>query len=408
MSERYSRRDFLTGVLACGTLSAAVAYFAPGSRSRPPAELRLASGDDSTGARSLLMDMWKEAQPDTAVTLVPITGETGDQKSEMMDAVTKHNADVLNLDVIHIPDFATRGLITPIALADVNGYVSNTLLASRVAGDRDRYWAAPFNTDVGMLFERLPAKGPAPAASRLSDVLDKQASDGSHQFVGQLKPSSSASDEVFVVNVLEHALSRDGTILDTNGIPAYDLGRWQKALNPLRTAIAKGRVSLSSTADDSVDTFAGPDRPRFMRNWPVKYRVLQQRNDPDVNAGRIRVGPLPTGVLGGQSLALVAGSTNAARAVEFIHFLTSEPAQKILAAHALAPTRVTAYNDENLKAFIPHLESIRGAVEAARPRPIHPNYAEFSQVVVRHLTNLLYNDVDLPSQFIDEMRSALR
>jgi multiple sugar transport system substrate-binding protein len=50
---------------------------------------------------------------------------------------------------------------------------------------------------------------------------------------------------------------------------------------------------------------------------------------------------------------------------------------------------------------------MRGAVENARPRPIHRNYGQFSAVVVRHMKNLLQGSTELPSQFIDEMRAAL-
>jgi multiple sugar transport system substrate-binding protein len=144
-----------------------------------------------------------------------------------------------------------------------------------------------------------------------------------------------------------------------------------------------------------------------MRNWPVAYRTLQKNLDLDTRSGRIEVGKLPVGILGGQSLAVVANSRHQDRAAEVIRFLTGEQAQKVLAAHGWAPTRLSAYADTNLQAFIPHLISIRGAVEEARPRPAHGNYEAFAQAVVNHVRRFLTDNIELPSMFIDDMRSAL-
>jgi len=407
MAERYSRRDFLTGVVACGTLTAAAIYLLPGGRPAAPIELTLITGSDSTGARQILLEIWNEVHPNVRVRVEVVGGETGDQRQEMINRATSARADIINLDVIHIPYFADQELIAPIELDDASVFLDNTLQANRVNSDPRRFWAAPFNTDVGMLFERL-AGGESPGdGPDLAQVLDSEVSPGSRQFVGQLRPTSSASEEAFVVNVLEHALSRDPSILDDNGIPANDLSRWSAALEPLRAAVSDGRVALSSTEADSLDQFVGTAGPRFMRNWPVKYRELQQLNDADVEAGRIRLRSLPTGILGGQSLAVVNGSRNHEAATEVIRFLTDDRAQRVLAAHGLAPARIGAYNDVNLKAFIPHLDRLRGAVEGARPRPIHPLYSRFSTVIVNHVGRLLSDNVDLPAQFIDEMIVAL-
>jgi len=103
----------------------------------------------------------------------------------------------------------------------------------------------------------------------------------------------------------------------------------------------------------------------------------------------------------------VTQSGHQERARQLIDFLTSDESQKVIAAHGLAPTRVAAYSDPNLRAFIPHLEAIRQAVESSHPRPIHPGYAAFAATVARHVRPLLADGVELPSMFIDEIRAAL-
>lgn len=276
-------------------------------------------------------------------------------------------------------------------------------------GEPDRFWAAPFNTDVGMLFSRrAPGRGDQ-AGPTLGEVLDTVTN---QQFVGQLRPSAETSNEAFVINVLEHALSRDENILKPDGTIDMDtpvneyLGRWQQALRPLQDAVAGQRITLGDDENDSMRIFADR-RLAYMRNWPVKYRELQQMENPDAEPEQIQLDPLPVGILGGQNLALVADSPHADRAREFITFMTGEPAQKVLAAHGLAPTRRGAYGDGNLRALIPHLGKLRGAVGAARPRPIHANYAGFSKTVRDHAYQLLYGKRDLQPEFVTELRAAL-
>ena len=408
MSERYSRRDFLIGALTSGTLTAGALYLLPGGRSTPAIELTLATGADDTGARALLIDMWNRANPNATVQSHILRGDTGDQLREMDGLARSGQADILNLDIVHIPYFASQELITPIELENPNVFLERTLVANRVENDSHQYWAAPFNTDVGLLFQRRPDTETAADPSTLADVID-DAPPGSRRLVGQLRPTASDSYEAFVVNFLEHALSRDPEILSDTGVPSYELLRWQAALEPLVAAVADERVALADTEGETINQFMGIDgsRREAMRNWPVAYRTLQQRNDSDVRAGRIQVDALPIGVLGGQSLAIARHSRYRSAAADFIRFVTGEAAQKVLAAHGLAPTRIAAYNDENLQAFIPHLGTVRGAVERARPRPIHANYSEFARAIIDHGVPLLHQGVDLPPEFVEKLVVAL-
>jgi multiple sugar transport system substrate-binding protein len=410
MTFEYSRRDFLAGVLATGTLAALGTYFAPGGRPGPSITLRLVTGRDLTGARDLLISQWNRANPRARVDVEVVTGSTVDQRDAMRSRVTSGNADILNLDIINIPYFASHGHIAPIELQGVDEFLPSTLVASKL-GDPDatQHWAAPFNTDVGMLFRRVESD-PATADTAeptLATVIDGLAPDGSHQFAGQLRPLSSSAEEAFAVNILEHALSRDENILQgDNGMPARELEAWQRALQPLQAAVGAERILLCDSEEDTRDKFH-TQSPTYMRNWPVKYRELQQMNDLDVARSRIRVGPLPIGILGGQSLAVATTSTEASRATEFIHYLASEESQKVLASYGIAATRKGAYSDPNLKAFIPHLEQLRGAVEQARPRPICPRYPEFSAAFVPHMKRLLEQGMDLTTRFVEDIHNAL-
>ncbi|MFE7868960.1 extracellular solute-binding protein [Micromonospora humida] len=406
MSEQYSRRSFLSGVLTCGALSASAVYLLPGGHRPPPVELRLATGADPTGARKLLLAMWNQANPDTPARLTDeIEGGSGDERTRLLTAARNGSADILNLDVVDIPEFAAQKLITPIRLADRN-FLTSVKDLHQVADAPDSYWAAPLNTDVGMLFWRNPGTA-QPGPVTLSSVLDNA---DTASFVGQLSPNSSNYNEGFLVNILEHALSVDPDLLSPTGEILFELKPWQKALQPLQEAIEAGKITRSSDENASLDTFV-EKKPTFMRNWPVKYRELQQRKDADLLAGKIQVCPLAYGVLGGQSLALVRTCPHPEQAIRFINFMTGTAAQKVLAGHGFAPTLAEAYNDPNLRAVIPHLEAVRGAVENARPRPMHPGYRTFAEVFVDHTARLVRSDPvstsELTSEFIAAMKAAL-
>lgn len=417
MPERYSRRSFFSGVLATGTFTAATFYLMPGGRRPPSVELTLATGADPTGARDLLISIWNRNNPQTTVRVETIAVGSGDERQIMLDKARQGAADLLNLDIIDVPEFADQELVAALPLGDNGPLLPSLRGIHRVGADDSHHWAVPFNTDVGMLFTRTDdaAEPPAPPPS-LPELLDT-VPDGSQQFIGQLRPNVSAFYEAFVVNVLEHAAAqRPGVLKPVDGPSAgaaaervsEDLDLWRSALTPLREAIATGRVLTSGDETDSRDRFAAPgSSARYMRNWPVKYRELQQLANPDVRTGRVRVDQLTVGVLGGQSLAVVARSPYADRARAFIDFVTGDDAQKILAMHGLAPTSIAAYNDPNLRAAVPHLGAIRAAVEQALPRPAHRNYRRFSDVVKEHVEQFLYQGTDLGPRFTDEMLTAL-
>ncbi|HYN97112.1 MAG TPA: ABC transporter-binding protein [Pilimelia sp.] len=432
MPDQYSRRSFLAGVLACGTVSASASYLLLGpdaeggrtpeptpSASAPPPpgviELRVATGQDAIGARQLLFDMWNMANPGVQVRPYRIDSGTSDERTVMLELARLGQADVVNLDVIHIPEFARKELITPITLLNSADFLESTRRPSEVANDPGKFWAAPFNTDVGMLFQRLPGGGRAGTEPSLSDVIDGVA-DRSGDFVGQLRPTSSASDEAFVINVLEHAIAVEDTILSPDGTISFDLGLWRKALGPLQRALAAGRITSTATEDESVAQFDSGNR-RYMRNWPTRFRQLRPAN-PAGPDREVRVGPLPVGILGGQSLALVARSeatpaavydVRAAHALRVINFLTDVPAQMILATHGWAPTRIKPYSDPTLNRLIPHIQAMRDAVEKARPRPrpLRQEYVKFSDVVRRHAFAYLHQGKELPPAFVTEMKAAL-
>lgn len=402
MSPHYSRRSFLTGVLACGTLSASTAFLMQGRQRQ--ITLKLATGADATGARRALIDEWNKKHPDVFVEYKDVTKSgTDDEHDSMLDIARAGDVDIINLDIIHIAEFAASGLINPVRLDRKGRFLKAPLKAVQVVNAPDWYWAVPFNTDVGMLFARN-LEGDPPS---LREIVkgDAKVSE-KNGLVGQLRLVGTMSYEPFVVNVLEHALAQRSEILDKDsGVPVYDLDVWKEALGPLQQAMRRDTITATGTEQQSLEEF-WQRQLRYMRNWPVRYRELVQKGDQDAATGQMRVSGLPVGILGGASLAIVAKSRNQAAARELIDFLTDDSAQARIAKSGFAPTLRATYDKEELKNDIPYLNDLRTAVENSRFRPIHPNYRKFSEVVRVHVGPYLHSDQPLTEDFVSDMQAA--
>jgi len=392
VAELYSRRSFLAGVLTAGMLSTSAGYLVT---RRESITLTLATGADSTGGRELLITMWNKLNPDTQIVVQEVNSSTQDQ----FDKFNQTRADIFNLDAIHIPRFAAEGKIVSFDPRNDISLLPPVRKICQAGGDR--LWAVPFNTDVGMLFRRITDKRAAGPEPTLAGALR------SGSFAGQLDTVGTQTDEAFVCNVLEHALAQDDAILDADGVLSYGLGQWREALAPLAEAVRRKRVVAASGEDDTTRAFQQGNL-RYMRNWPVGFPALDRAERTKPTTAEIRLGRLPVGILGGQSLAVAKDSAHRDEAERAIHFLTDTPAQKLLATFGFAPTGVDAYIDADLQAELPQLTVIRYAVEGARPRPMHANYAEFARRFADHTRRLLHDNEQLTQRFIQDIQEALR
>lgn len=396
MAELYSRRSFLAGVLTAGMLSTSAGYLFTRQES---ITLTLATGDDDTGGRDLLITMWNKLNPRTQIVVREVNSSTQDQ----FQLFSQTRADIFNLDAIHIPKFRAAGRIVPF---DPGNDITLLAPVRRLCQQEgtDKLWAVPFNTDVGMLYRRVTDKRLAEPEPSLASVLRRP---GTLSLAGQLDTVGTQTDEAFVCNVLEHALAQDDAILDENGVLSYGLGQWRNALAPLAEAVQRRRLVTAAGEDDTTRAFQR-DNLRYMRNWPVDFPAVDRAERAETHTAEIRLGRLPVGILGGQSLAIAADSEHRAEAERVIHFLTDTPAQKLLATYGFAPTGVDAYIDADLQAALPHLNMIRYAVEGSRPRPMHPDYADFSRRFADHTRRYLHANEQLTQRFIQDIQEALR
>ncbi|ANB07480.1 ABC transporter substrate-binding protein [Streptomyces ambofaciens] len=332
-----------------------------------PGDIVVASGRDVTGKngiRQRLIDVWNTGQEKAGTgyraRLVELPGNADEQRSQLLGALQSGSAayDVVNLDVTWVPEFAAARLISPLPKTLLDEDVIEPV--ARTARWDGEVYAAPFNSDVGLLYYRRdhlreagverPDLGGGlewPELKKLITTLDERRPDGYEKgWTTQL-----AAYEGRTVNAVEAFAS---------AVPGFTLtdedGRYEATVEELTEGITelRRRTEAASVLPDafrsdeaaSLGDFAA-GRTSFLRHWPYVYPALHQTFPKDRHGERLGVTALPgRAVLGGQNLAVTAASQRADKATELIRFLTGKESERCLLDAGFAATRVSAYTDD--------------------------------------------------------------
>ncbi|MET9958403.1 extracellular solute-binding protein [Streptomyces sp. NPDC006326] len=423
----------------------------------PPGDIVLASGRDVTGkggVRQELIDKWNRQQEGKGsgyrARLVELPGSADQQRSQLLGALQSGSAeyDVVNLDVTWVPEFAAADLVQPLpgelVDADVIPSVADT------ARWRDRVYAVPFNSDVGLLFYRRDylksagvtetdlGKGTSwPVVQKLIGDLGAPGRKPSDTYEKGWTAQLDASYEGLTVNGVEaFASATDGfAVTDKEGRYAGSLDALKAGVGELRNRTQAAYTLPEAVRSDEADTLTdfAAGRTAFLRHWPYAYRTLHQ-SFPEEKLG---VAPLPgRAVLGGQNLALARGSQRPNAARELVKFLTGKESERCLLDAGFAATRRSAYEVDDLRcvrtnpsgqpAAAPTSERTdkmprdaygrpgyaRGillpALEKAVQRPRTPLYGAFTQTFTAQLARLQGDDPPSDAQLATDLATALK
>jgi multiple sugar transport system substrate-binding protein len=171
-------------------------------------------------------------------------------------------------------------------------------------------------------------------------------------------------------------------------------------------------LAESREYDESASTQAFREgKVLFMRNWPVAYRTLEApvRDDGGTTAVPFGVTTLPgPSVLGGQNLAVGAGTSRPRAAQALVEFLTSPRSQQILFERGgFAATREIVYRDQAVTEKYPYALTLLAAIRQARPRPVTPYYARFSEEFRRVVGEAMDAQGQLPPDAARRLDDAL-
>ncbi|MYY18171.1 MULTISPECIES: extracellular solute-binding protein [unclassified Streptomyces] len=468
---RAARRAGLT--LGCLLLLAATACTGGGGDGPPPDDgkdraadgpLVVASGLDVTGSggvRRQLVEEWNRRHAgsrDKQAELVELPGDADQQRSQLLGALQSGSAryDVVNLDITWIPEFAEAGLVSPMPPAASEREADDDLdFMKRVHATtvwKGRSYARPFNSDVGLLYYRTDVltgagipTGRQPSADwtwqdlyasvKTLGVSPRRTRDQAG-WTTQLKEY-----EGLTVNIVEAFADVHVKLADADGRYKADPVSLKKGLDALLTRNRLGQVqpaALSSDETSSLADFAA-GRAVFLRHWPYAYGALGGMLDPD----RYGVDRLPgAAVLGGQNLAVTAGSARAEDARALVRFLTSAESERCLLDAGFAATRDSTYSpgakacwprvaaalrpdggpspgatataregapkEQSEAARAAYRTTLHDALNAAEQRPRTPYYGAFTHVLQSRVHALLSDETPDTAQAAAELDTALR
>jgi multiple sugar transport system substrate-binding protein len=141
----------------------------------------------------------------------------------------------------------------------------------------------------------------------------------------------------------------------------------------------------------------------FMRNWPYAWAELNKPDSP--LRGKVAFttmvseeGKPHAATQGSWGFSLLAGSQHKAAAVEVLRFLTRAEAQKQLNLRwGYTPTRLSVFEDPELRAANPVLADLQQALAAAVLRPLSPVYAQLSDLLYRDVNTVITGDQPAPT-----------
>jgi multiple sugar transport system substrate-binding protein len=361
------------------------------------------SGQEETFAQEQLQEFHR-LHPNIRVSYQATPSSASDRHTLYVTWLSSHSPDidVLNLDVIWVPEFAAAGWLLRLdaeveaAKLELEDFLLAGLACSRF---QDQLYALPWFADVGLMYYRkdlFTDAGVAPPRTfadllKVRTIKERSALPYGFLFQGQ-------TYEGLVCVALEFLWSNGGGIFDESGHLVLDQHRNRKALETMVNLIYRDQVSPMAVA-----TFQEEDcRHAFeqgyavlMRNWPYAYPLLNQA------ASRVRgqfgVLPLvhgpegkPTSCFGGGCLGINAFSRHPAAAWKLLQFFLERKNLKRRAqVLGMLPPVASLYDDPDLVVQFPYLKHLKEVFIHARPRPITPLYSFISQILQVHFSRAL-------------------
>ncbi|AVH21605.1 ABC transporter substrate-binding protein [Nocardia cyriacigeorgica] len=339
-----------------------------------------------TGVVKQLIDRWNAAHPDEQVTYKEQSNDASQQYDDLVEHMRSKSSDydVFAMDVPWTAEFAAKGWIQP--LKDSFAIDTSALLPPTVASAtyNNTLYAAPRNTNGGLLFYRTDlVPNPPKTWDEMLGMCNIARANNIGCYAGQLK-----NYEGLTVNTAEVINAYGGTFVGSDGkTPTVDSPQARVGLGKLVEAYDRGDIppeAVTFTETESGAAFT-QGKLMFLRSWPSTFG--DAGSESSVVRDKFAVAPLPgesgigASTLGGYNAAISAFSKNKATALDFLRFLISEDAQHIVASGALPSVRESMYDDPALIAKMPYLPALKDSISNAVPRPVTPFYPAVSKAI---------------------------
>ncbi|MGH3978663.1 MAG: ABC transporter substrate-binding protein [Pseudonocardiaceae bacterium] len=376
-----------------------------------------AGGITARGPAAEIAELWNQRHPEgPRVRLVELSDSTDDQRQLMALELNAgiSEFDILDVDVIWTGEFAENGWL--VDLEDLRPEIERVSLRTplQTAIWDGTLWAAPYETDAGLLYYRTDLVDEPPETwHELRDVgLRVGREQGIAPFV-----ADGAQYEGMVVQYLEYFWGAGGEMFDTDGTtvrfeqePALEAARF------MREAFEYG---FYADGFDTMELEAALEQFKsgqavFMRMWPYAYRQMTGPDaDPDSRVvDKVGLAPLPTfgdeptvTALGGHNLGVSRFSGNVPAAKEFVRWVSTSPqVQRLLAQqYSRAPTLASMYDE---LAGDPVLARLDQVLPNARPRPPTPEWTSISEEIQQQIFAAYHGNQE-PEAAVDAIRNYL-
>lgn len=376
----------LLAITACSSNSGSDNAASQNTGGRGPITYVEGKDTTETGVVRQIVNAWNAQHPNEQVTFKEQSNDADQAHDDFVQHLQAKQSDydVMALDVIWTAEFAAKGWLQPLEgdiAVDTAHLLAPTVQSATYNG---KLYAAPKNTNGGLLFYRKDLVPTAPTTWReMMDDCGIAKSNNIGCYAGQF-----FNYEGLTVNTAEIVNAHGGSFVGPDGkTPTVDSPQAKAGLQALVDGFANGNIPAQAT------TFKEPESQQafedgkllFLRNWPYVYGTASQAGSQVI--GKYGVAPLPgvdgvgTSTLGGYNAAISTYSKNKATARDFLTFLTGEQAQRIIAEGSLPPVLGSLYDDPAIVAKFPFMPTLKVSIENAVPRPVTPFYPAVSKAV---------------------------
>ncbi|MDQ0822972.1 multiple sugar transport system substrate-binding protein [Arthrobacter sp. V4I6] len=368
-------------------------------------------GKDNSNVVRPLIEKWNAAHPNEKVTFKEQTDQADQQHDDLVQNFQAKNAnyDVVSVDVVWTAEFAAKGWLQP--LKDKMALDTSKMLKPTVdsASYKGTLYAAPQNSDGGILYYRKDLVPTAPTTwDEMMQMCSIAKANNIGCFAGQY-----AKYEGLTVNASEAINSAGGSVLDDDGKPSLTTAEAKAGLENLAKAYADGNIPKEGiTFQEEQGRQAFQDgKLLFHRNWPYVYNLAVTEGSSKVK-DVLGMAALPgkegpgASTLGGHSAGMSVYSKNKATAKDFLTFLTSEETQKFYATQgSLAPVLGALYDDQELVSKLPYLPVLKTSIENAVPRPVTPFYPAVTKAIQENAYSAIKGEKTVDSALSDMQKS---
>lgn len=343
---------------------------------------------DDNGVESAIVAAFEEKNPDIKINYVELPDSSNDRLKTINTVLQAGDSsiDVFAGDVVWPPIFASAGWVISLdeylEPGELDEYLPGPLSAFQIQG---KTWGLPFMADAGALYYRkdLLEKYSKSVPESWEELIDTaaeiaQAEGNISGFVSYWKQNESLTS-----SMLEFYWEKGGEVIDENGKSVLDEEKLAKTLSDMKamvdSKVAAAGIETFGTSESRAVVTAG--EAVFTRDWLSGYGPFN--GEESAVAGNMEITSLPSyGCLGGWGVMVSAFSQNKDEAVEFARFRANYESQ--LTACDLVdikPTLRAAYEDKELLEKKPELPKYLPVLEASKPRPLSPYYAEISGIM---------------------------